>query len=769
MDRFVNIVVSRDNMYQNNITYDNKHVLMSKNFGKRWEPNEDKELLDLIENNVKLNDVADKLGRTNGGVINRLRFIAQKLYDDGMTLDDIRKKIKFLKKSDIEQCITLISQKNYDFTKENNVDKINDVLVKFGFDRIDLIKQTGNIDIPNKNNTGDIIDNVEDCTESYNSAFKQSILDAIGKHNKNLIVTKYNKQYQVDIYSSSNGKYLNIINIDDITGDKMEINYFIDLDWIIDVHDLDVKHVTVGDYAICILPERYNNKEIEYDKIDILNNKYYLYTGRSQFVRLISRKTYVVEVNKKNKKVWIGKLCDFNYITKNTCLKCVSGLKEKIGAKNTDTIDKIPIVYGRCRESMEFLDNVHRDYIYDKKLLKNKIIAIKSVAGSGKTTTLLNIAVKYKDKKILYLAFNKSLINEISVKIRDKNIKNLYPMTFDALIYNVWKSDNKIEGCNMVDLNVSKISEILPDIKRKPFRVKKYIINMFGKFCSNIEINDIEDFSKEKNILDLWDKTVKNEMVTYDGLKKQALINHWCKNKIDEKYDLILIDETQDFNMVMLKILLNDTTIPKIFVGDPKQAIYQFRGCINAFDYLPDDTLTIEFYSTFRIGNPACDIICDQIDGLHMISKNMNGTEYIDSWKYDLTGKKYVYLFRSWSRLINAAKSLKQIWIYNFDKQKEKIMKLFDRVQYMDESDLAQFEDDLPYFVKSLTKSELIKMLDAVENNIVEKDDAMCHIYTIHSYKGLESPIVKLADDISVKELNLYYVALTRATEVILY
>jgi ATP-dependent exoDNAse (exonuclease V) beta subunit len=98
-----------------------------------------------------------------------------------------------------------------------------------------------------------------------------------------------------------------------------------------------------------------------------------------------------------------------------------------------------------------------------------------------------------------------------------------------------------------------------------------------------------------------------------------------------------------------------------------------------------------------------------------------------------------------------------------------KIMKLFDRVQYMDESDLAQFEDDLPYFVKSLTKSELIKMLDAVENNIVEKDDAMCHIYTIHSYKGLESPIVKLADDISVKELNLYYVALTRATEVILY
>ena len=38
------------------------------------------------------------------------------------------------------------------------------------------------------------------------------------------------------------------------------------------------------------------------------------------------------------------------------------------------------------------------------------------------------------------------------------------------------------------------------------------------------------------------------------------------------------------------------------------QAIYQFRA-INAFEYLPSNSLIIEFYSTFRIGNPACDEI----------------------------------------------------------------------------------------------------------------------------------------------------------------
>jgi hypothetical protein len=59
----------------------------------------------------------------------------------------------------------------------------------------------------------------------------------------------------------------------------------------------------------------------------------------------------------------------------------------------------------------------------------------------------------------------------------------------------------------------------------------------------------------------------------------------------------------------MLKILLEDTTIPKLFVGDTRQAIYEWKGCINAFDKLPENTLIIEFYSTFRVGEPACEEI----------------------------------------------------------------------------------------------------------------------------------------------------------------
>lgn len=105
----------------------------------------------------------------------------------------------------------------------------------------------------------------------------------------------------------------------------------------------------------------------------------------------------------------------------------------------------------------------------------------------------------------------------------------------------------------------------------------------------------------------------------------------------------------------MLKILLNDTIIPKIFVGDPKQSIYGFNGCINTFDYLPKDSLNINFYSTFRIGNPACQIITNAFKDLQMFTKNINETRYKDGNHFTIN-ENYTYLFRSWRQLLNTAK-----------------------------------------------------------------------------------------------------------------
>ena len=211
-----------------------------------------------------------------------------------------------------------------------------------------------------------------------------------------------------------------------------------------------------------------------------------------------------------------------------------------------------------------------------------------------------------------------------------------------------------------------------------------------------------------------------------------------------------------------------DTVIPKIFVGDPKQAIYEWKGSINAFDKLPPSSLILEFYSTFRVGNPACDQISAKFNDCWMISKSSNMTvlEY-----NTIPDEKYVYLFRSWKNLLKTAQNIKNIWIYNYDSQIEYIKKLHSRLQIskLDEDEFNEFSDDLPKFLLKMSFDELDKLLNKIKINIVNKEVCNVEFYTIHSYKGLENNIIRIYNDIDIRnEQNLYYVALTRGIKKII-
>jgi len=245
-----------------------------------------------------------------------------------------------------------------------------------------------------------------------------------------------------------------------------------------------------------------------------------------------------------------------------------------------------------------------------------------------------------------------------------------------------------------------------------------------------------------------------------------AQMKHWCKDYIDNCFDIIFIDESQDFDNIMLKILLDDTTIPKLFVGDAKQAIYEWKGCINAFEKLPKETTMIEFYSTFRVGEPACSQIRDKFENCWMISKSSNITDLESSSNYEINkDDKYVYLFRNWKSLLQTAQNTAKVWIYNYESQIEYIKKLHAKlsVSKLSEDDMNEFADDLPMFLLKISKEDLERLIDGINKNICSKDSCMVEMYTIHSYKGLENNIVRIFNDIDIKnEPNLYYVALTR-------
>ena len=173
---------------------------------------------------------------------------------------------------------------------------------------------------------------------------------------------------------------------------------------IINGNDLYIRKTNIGKFGICEIP----NEELEiYVKNCILD--IYIHINFSsthkQILHLQNKKSFIVESEGKKYKVWF---CKILYNDDN----------------NYELIKTVNIIYGRCESSMMFLDKLYRDYVQKYKFKTGDVIGIKSVAGSGKTTTLLNLAKTHKDKKILYIAFNKSLIIEIKDKIRKECITN---------------------------------------------------------------------------------------------------------------------------------------------------------------------------------------------------------------------------------------------------------------------------------------------------------------------------------------------------------
>jgi hypothetical protein len=529
------------------------------------------------------------------------------------------------------------------------------------------------------------------------------------------------------------------------------------LDWIFNVENQYIRKVQIGNRIICEIPHA--NWELA---VKTVKNNVYLYTGYKEWILLEDREPYRIEIDTVQRNVWIGKPCSFQKIYDDTCLQNML-TQEGLTHFNSITreLQTTRIVYARCKRAMILLDDIHRRYVYKHQFQPNEILAIKSVAGSGKTTTLLELSKIHTTKKILYLAFNKALITDIGAKIKKQAIHNLHPQTFHSLARGAFISVHKREP-TFTELKPQTIHNTIPWLKDKPFAVRKSAVDLYVNFCRSTILR-VEDYSEKPLLRALWNSTLDGNLLTFESLLKLCLIRRWLKEYIDATYDMIMIDETQDFDMIMLQMVLKDTTLPKIFVGDPKQSIYQWRGSINGFNHLPSTALIVEFYSTFRIGDPACEIIRTKFKDCWMISKSKNTTA-ITNTALTLADEPYTYLFRSWKKLLLTARSMQNIWISNFELKVESIRRqhpICRRKGAIEE----EFEDDLPKFLRSITEEELEDLLSAIEENITTEEDATVKFYTIHAYKGLEDNSIRIANDIEDKggdDANLYYVALTR-------
>ncbi len=264
-----------------------------------------------------------------------------------------------------------------------------------------------------------------------------------------------------------------------------------------------------------------------------------------------------------------------------------------------------------------------------KRRRKPTNIFLSAVAGSGKTTTLIGglNETDTRGLKVLLVAFNKSIVNELKERVKDPDIEI---KTFNSIGMGYLYRYTNLNGLGKPSITMNRLEQFEPVEYQEPYNgktisvsrimtaVKLLIANGYSYLGGNIISSDgvplyydgfedfflniVEPYGEKKNypqgfihatyvsslrLLRLYtdlDKINSQNIPTFDFDDQLWIPVDYRTSRgapiTTKKYDIILVDEAQDMSVINSKFLASLLKRNGLFVGigDRGQAIYQFRG-----------------------------------------------------------------------------------------------------------------------------------------------------------------------------------------------
>lgn len=443
---------------------------------------------------------------------------------------------------------------------------------------------------------------------------------------------------------------------------------------------------------------------------------------------------------------------------------------------------------------------------------------IMAFAGSGKTTTLRLISEAMPARRGLYLAFNKAIADEA----RSKFGPQVDCRTFHSLAFR--HVDRQItDKLRLPRLSPARLAEqyrLLPQQVRRringryeffilrPSQQAMLITRGLSQFCStharhpaprHLPIAEDIHADDAQALRDLLYPLLEQRWLESLDPRHRAGISHeiylkcWALSEPRIPADYILFDEAQDSDPIMLGVLMNQPS-QVVYVGDPHQQIYQWRGAVNAMQRLPlpDSRLT----RSFRFGESVADlanIFLQELGESVPLQGNPQQRSEIDL--SPLMKKKDAILCRTNARAMALLMGgLVQGHRVALQADTDKLLRfvegaaalrlgrrcsevpelaLFDHWREVQEYCEAGEGSDMKPLVKLIDEhgTEVLRQALQKATDVTQADYV---ISTAHKAKGLEWDRVQIEDDynhriiknrvqISADELRLLYVAITRA------
>lgn len=323
--------------------------------------------------------------------------------------------------------------------------------------------------------------------------------------------------------------------------------------------------------------------------------------------------------------------------------------------KNAKTSTTIGFVKSNKVENlinaMKFAPSEFQENVFCAVDSTDKNLVISAVAGSGKTTTIVELLDLILDKNVLFLAFNKEIQEVIFKKVTAKNLSNVAVKTCHA--FGLSQLRNAF-GRNIKDIDANKYSKLLrrliayaksgdvSGLKEYSFSAEILSKAKFS-FVLDEKIDEMEFVNRVKKLSDLVRANLVSDLIELNAVAEKheiECVGNECQFALDlvaiaseyiryidysdmiflplhkgvkiDTFDVVVIDECQDLNNAQRTLMLKASAKGRfIAVGDKAQAIYGFAGAdTESFNKLmnSDNTINLPLSYCYRCGSNIIDL-----------------------------------------------------------------------------------------------------------------------------------------------------------------
>jgi superfamily I DNA/RNA helicase len=429
-------------------------------------------------------------------------------------------------------------------------------------------------------------------------------------------------------------------------------------------------------------------------------------------------------------------------------------------------------------------------------------IKINAVAGSGKTTTIIEYArTRPTGSRILYLAFNKSVKLEAIKKFQQKSLSNVVVETAHSLAYKnvVFRNGYKVRT---LGYKTNEIAELL-GLKGNGEKHHEYVvanhINKFISFFCNSDKPRVQDINYLDTISDVKAKTFVKSFYSFIEAQSRKLLAKMDKGEIEITHDFylkkfqllnpilhfdyILFDEGQDASPAMLDIFLKQPAT-KVIVGDTNQQIYSWRYAVNSLE--KTEFAVFNLSHSFRFGSSIANLATQILFWKNQIAntgpvaiKGLGTNDEIKSKA--VIGRTNLGLLLKAIEYVTEKKEIKHIYfegninsytyadegaslydVLNLHNEKRSMIKddlirsmasMKDLEEYIEKTEDAQ----LSMMVEIVKKygNSIFDIIKNIKQKHVEGDDkekAEVIFSTVHRCKGMEYDSIHLVNDFITEE-----------------